>query len=96
MSKQKIGVDFNRLKCGKSDKTFAGTWSFKNRVQISSSVERVFLLGGSKLEKNETTEADTLIIHDTAVCLHFRLCLPCKYSTLHPFVSKRLNTNPVS
>ena len=28
------------------------------------------------LKKNETNDADTLIIHDTAVCLHFRLdCL---------------------
>ena len=59
--------------CGKTEKTFAGTWSFKKHVEISSSVERMVLPGGSKLEKNETTEADTFIIHDTAVCLHFRL-----------------------
>ena len=73
MWKQKIGGDFNRLECGKTEKTFAGTRSFKKRVEISSSVERMVLHGGSKLEKNETAEADTFIIHDTAMCLHFRL-----------------------
>ena len=63
----------DRRKSGKIEKTFAGTWSFKKRVEISSSVEGMVLHGGFKLEKNETTEADTFIIHDTAVCLHFRL-----------------------
>ena len=42
-------------------------------VQISSSVERMVLQGGSTLEENETNDADTFIIHYTAVCLHFRL-----------------------
>ena len=28
------------------------------------------LHSGSKLEKNETNDADTFIIHDTAVCLY--------------------------
>ena len=42
-------------------------------VEISSSVERMVLQGGSKLEENETNDADTFIIHYTAVCLHFRL-----------------------
>ena len=42
-------------------------------VEISSSVERMVLHGGSKLEENETNDADTFIIHYTAVCLHFRL-----------------------
>ena len=42
-------------------------------MEISSTVERRVLPGGSKLGKNETNDADTLIIHDTAVCLHFRL-----------------------
>ena len=32
-----------------------------------------FLHAGSKLEKNETYNADTFVIHDTAVCLHLRL-----------------------
>ena len=73
MSKQKIWSDFNRLECGKTEKIFAGTWSFKKRVEISSSVERMVLHGGSKLEENETNDADTFIIHYTAVCLHFRL-----------------------
>ena len=73
MSKQKIGGYFDRGGCGKTKKTFAGTWSFKKRVEISSSVEGMVLHGWSKLEKNETTVADTFIIHDTAVCLHFRL-----------------------
>ena len=40
---------------------------------ISSSVERMVFHGGSKVEKNETNDADTFTIHDTAVCLHFRL-----------------------
>ena len=44
-------------------------------VEILSSVdhERMVFPGGSKLGKNETNDADTLIIHDTAVCLRFRL-----------------------
>ena len=54
-------------------KLFAGinskTWSFNKRVEISSAVERMVLRGGSKLGKNETYDADTLIIHDTA-CAH--------------------------
>ena len=76
MSKKEIWSDFNCLECGKTEKIFAGTWSFNTRVEISSSVERMVFHGGSKLEKNETNEADTFIIHDTAVCLHFRLdCL---------------------
>ena len=73
MSKRKIWSDFNRLKCGKTEKIFAGTWSFNKRVEISSSVERMVLQGGSKLEENEPNDADTFIIHYTAVCLHFRL-----------------------
>ena len=70
MSKRKIWSDFNRLECGKTEKIFAGTWSFNKRVEISSSVERMVLQGGSKLEENETSDADTFIIHYTAVCLH--------------------------
>ena len=70
MSKRKIWSDFNRLECGKTEKIFAGTWSFNKRVEISSSVERMVLHGGSKLEENETNDADTFIIHYTAVCLH--------------------------
>ena len=42
-------------------------------METSSSVEGMVLHGGSKLEENETAEADLFIIHDTAVCLHFRL-----------------------
>ena len=49
MLKQKIWSDFNRLQCGKTEKIFAGTWSFKKYVEISSSVERMVLYGGSKL-----------------------------------------------
>ena len=51
-------------------KIFAGinskTWSFNKRMEISSAVERMLLHGGSKLGKNETYDADTLIIHGTA------------------------------
>ena len=54
-------------------KIFAGinskTWSFNKHMEISSAVERMVLRGGSKLGKNETYDADTLIIHDTA-CAH--------------------------
>ena len=57
----------------KQKNIFAGTWSFNQRVEISSSVERMVLHGGSKLEENETNDADTFIIHYMAVCLHFRL-----------------------
>ena len=49
-----------------------GVSSYK-RVEFSSSVERMVLHGGSKLEENETNDADIFIIHYTAVCLHFRL-----------------------
>ena len=44
-------------------------------MEISSAVERMVLPGGSKLGKkiSETYNPDTLIIHDTAVCLYFRL-----------------------
>ena len=73
MSKRKIWSDFNRLECGKTEKIFAGTGSFNKRVEISSSVERMVLHDGSKLEENETNDADTFIIHYTGVCLHFRL-----------------------
>ena len=73
MSKRKIWSDFNRLECGKTEKIFAGTWSFNKRGEISSSVERMDLEGGSKLEENKTNDADTFIIHYAAVCLHFHL-----------------------
>ena len=46
---------------------------FQQARTISSSVERIVLHGGSKLEENETNDADKFIIHYTAVCLHFRL-----------------------
>ena len=44
-------------------------------MEIFSSVDhvRMVLPGGSKLGKNETNDADTLILHDAAVCLRFRL-----------------------
>ena len=73
MSKQKIQSEFNRLECGKTEKTFAGTRSFNKREEFSCLVERMVLYGGSKLEENETDDADTFIIHYKAVCLHFRL-----------------------
>ena len=63
----------NCLECGKTEKILAGTWSFKKRVEISSSFERMVLHRGSKLDKDKTYDADTFIIHDTAVCFHFRL-----------------------
>ena len=70
MSKQKIRSDFDRLEYGETEKIFAGinsgTWSFNKRLEISSAVERMVLPGGSKLGKNETYDADTLIIYDTA------------------------------
>ena len=57
----------------KQKKIFAGTWSFNKRLEISSSVEKMVLPGGSKLEENETDDEDTFIVHYTAVCLHFLL-----------------------
>ena len=46
------------------------------RLMLDPLLERMILPGGSKLGKNETNDADTLLIHDTAVRLHFRLdCL---------------------
>ena len=42
------------------------TWSFNKRMEIFPAVERMLLRGGSKLGKNGTYDADTLIIHDTA------------------------------
>ena len=47
MSKQ----NFDRLECGKTEKIFAGTWSFNKRVDISSLAERTDFCGESKLEK---------------------------------------------
>ena len=44
-------------------------------MEISSAVERMILCGGSKLGKNETYDADTLIIHDTA-CPYIFIRLP--------------------
>ena len=73
MSNQKIWSDFNRLECGKTEKYSPDMMFQKARVEISSSVERMVLHGESKLEKNETNDAHTLIIHDTAVFLHLRL-----------------------
>ena len=35
-------------------------------MEISSAVEGMVLSGGSKFGKNETYDADTLIIYDTA------------------------------
>ena len=102
MLKQKIWSDFNRLQCGKTEKIFAGTLSFKKCVEISSSVERKVLPNGSKLGKNETNDADTLIIHDTAAAYIFvsTAFYPPKYNyslflSCLKFVSSRLNTNPV-
>ena len=43
----------------KQKKIFAGTWSFNKNVEISSSVKRMVLQYGSKLEKNEANDADT-------------------------------------
>ena len=42
------------------------TWSFNKCMELSCAVERMLLCGGSKLGKNGTYDADTLIIHDTA------------------------------
>ena len=44
----------------------SGTWSFNKRVEISSAVEEWFCPVDLNLEKNETNDADTLIIYDTA------------------------------
>ena len=44
-------------------------------MEISSAVERMVLRGGSKLGKNETYDADTLIIHDTA-CAYISISPP--------------------
>ena len=101
-SKQKIRSDLIRLECVKTRKIFAGTLSFNKRVEISSSVERKVLPNGSKLGKNETNDADTLIIHDTAAAYIFvsTAFYPPKYNyslflSCLKFVSSRLNTNPV-
>ena len=62
MSKRKIRSDFNHLKCGKTEKIFAATWSLNKRVEIfeiSSVVERMVLPGGSKPGKNESYDPDT-------------------------------------
>ena len=59
MSEQKFWSDFNRLYCGKTEKIFAGTWSFNKDMEISSSVKRMVLQDESKLEKNESNDADT-------------------------------------
>ena len=40
-------------------------------MEISSAVERMVLHGGSKLGKNETYDADTIIIHDIACAYIF-------------------------
>ena len=50
MSEQKFWSDFNRLYCGKTEKTLAGTWSFNKNVEIASSVKRMVFQDGSKLE----------------------------------------------
>ena len=63
MSKQKIRSDFNRLKCSKTEKIFAATWSLNRHVEIfeiSCAVERMVLPGGSKPGKNESYDPDTL------------------------------------
>ena len=44
---------------------------FQQAHEISSAVERMLLGGGSKLGKNETYDADTLIFHDTACAYIF-------------------------
>ena len=59
MSERKFWSDFNRLYCGKTEKIFAGTWSFNKDMEISSSVKRMVLQDESKLEKNESNDADT-------------------------------------
>ena len=59
MSKQKIWREFNRLECGKTEKNIRRYMEFNKRVEIPSSVERMVLHGGSKLE-----EADTFIACD--------------------------------
>ena len=71
-----------------TEKIFAGTWSFNKRVEISSSVERMVLHAGFKLEGNETNDADTFIIHYTAVCSHFRLdrLLYAKYEQAYAYL----------
>ena len=73
MSKQKIRSDFNCPECGKTEKMCAGKWSFNKRMEIASAVERTVLPTRSKLSKKETNDADTLMIHHTAMCLHFCL-----------------------
>ena len=48
------------------------TSAWKSPLQL----KELFCTVNFDLKKNETNDADTLIIHDTAVCLHFRLdCL---------------------
>ena len=93
MSKKKIRSDFDRLECGETEKMFAGTWLMNMEFQqargnLLCSCRMVFP-GGSKLGKNETNDADTLIIHDTAFAhifissafytlgFNLSLCLSC-------------------
>ena len=80
-------------------KIFPGTWCFNKRVEISYSVERMVLHRESKLEKNETNDADTFITYDTVLqCAYifvstafytfkYKLMLWLEHSTLPPFDS---------
>ena len=67
MSKQKIWSDFNRLECGKTEKYSpehgVSTTAWKSPPQLKERFCTVDL----NLQKNETNDADTFIIHDTAV-----------------------------
>ena len=62
------------LECGKREKKHApvqgvSTSAWKSPLEL----KEWFCTVDLNLKKNETNDADTFIIHDTAVCLHFRL-----------------------
>ena len=58
MSNQKIWSDFNRLKCGKTEKNIRRNMVFQQARGNLLFSERMVLHGESKLEKNETNHAD--------------------------------------
>ena len=73
MSKQRSGVTLTASSVV-GQKKYCRNMELQARGIFSSvDHETMVLPCGSKLGKNETNDADTLIIHDTAVCLRFRL-----------------------
>jgi len=83
--------DFNAMNVAELKKIFAGAWRFSKRylttslVEIAFAVERMVLPVDPNFEKDQTTDADKLIIYDMLIPKPFSLKTVNKFNSSLPF-----------